>query len=145
MSQLQFKWHNCKNKIAENVPCFLKSRNTSKFIFRSNYYICPIYRSASFSVALRSQRMASIALSEFGCIDYLAYGAIFTRGVSVRCEGSENLSFWFPARKAVDERWAWGVVCHTIADQDDSFIGVVNLQPSSRPRSTSSSTGRRCH
>ena len=52
MSQLQFEWHNCKNKIAENVPCFLKSRNTSNFIFRSNYYICPIYRSASFSVAL---------------------------------------------------------------------------------------------
>jgi hypothetical protein len=23
MSQLQFKWHNYKNKIAKNVPCFL--------------------------------------------------------------------------------------------------------------------------
>ncbi len=33
MSQLQFERHNCKNKIAENVPCFLKSRNTSNFKF----------------------------------------------------------------------------------------------------------------
>jgi hypothetical protein len=27
----------------------------------------------------RSQQMASIALSVVGCIDYLAYGTIFTR------------------------------------------------------------------
>ena len=29
----------------------------------------------------RSQRTASIALSIVGCIDYLAYGAIFTRAM----------------------------------------------------------------
>ena len=28
---------------------------------------------------IHSQRMASIALSVIGCIDYLAYGTIFTR------------------------------------------------------------------
>jgi hypothetical protein len=49
--------------------------------------------------------MALIALSIAGCIDYLAYGSIFYAcDVSVRCEGSKNLSFFIPARKAVDAR-----------------------------------------
>jgi hypothetical protein len=54
---------------------------------------------------LRSQGMASIALSVVGCIDYLAYGTIFTM-----CDVSSEKKrcFFFPARKATDERW--GVV-----------------------------------
>ncbi len=49
--------------------------------------------------------MALIALRNIRCIDYLAYGTIFTRGdVSSEKKGD----VYFPARKAADERW--GVV-----------------------------------
>jgi hypothetical protein len=46
--------------------------------------------------------MASIALSIIGCIDYLAYGTIFTRAMFLP---KKKLYVIFPARKAVDERW----------------------------------------
>ena len=49
--------------------------------------------------------MASIALSVVGCIDYLAYGTIFTR---VMFLPKKKGDVFFPARKATDERW--GVV-----------------------------------
>ncbi len=52
----------------------------------------------------RSHRKASIALSVVGCIDFLAYGTIFTRAMF--CP-KIKLDVFF-ARKAVDERW--GVV-----------------------------------
>jgi hypothetical protein len=44
--------------------------------------------------------MASIALSIIGCIDYLAYGTIFTR---VMFRPKKKLDVFFPARKAGDE------------------------------------------
>jgi hypothetical protein len=45
--------------------------------------------------------MALIALRNIRCIDYLAYGTIFTRGdVSSEKKGV----VYFPARKAADER-----------------------------------------
>jgi hypothetical protein len=43
--------------------------------------------------------MASIALSVIGCIDYLAYGTIFTRAMFLP---KKKLDVFFPARKAVD-------------------------------------------
>ena len=46
--------------------------------------------------------MASIALSVVGCIDYLAYGTIFTR---VMFRPKKKVDVFIPARKAVDERW----------------------------------------
>jgi hypothetical protein len=48
--------------------------------------------------------MASIALSVVGCIDYLAYGAIFTRVMFL--PKKKVMFFWifFPARKAQDVR-----------------------------------------
>ena len=46
--------------------------------------------------------MASIALSIIGCIDYLAYGTIFTR---VMFRPKKKVDVFIPARKAVDERW----------------------------------------
>ena len=49
--------------------------------------------------------MASIALSVIGCIDYLAYGTIFTRAMF---RPKKKVDVFFPARKAADERW--GVV-----------------------------------
>ena len=50
--------------------------------------------------------MASIApLSSIICIDYLAYGTIFTRAMF---RPKKKLDVFFPARKAADERW--GVV-----------------------------------
>jgi hypothetical protein len=45
--------------------------------------------------------MASIALSDVGCIDYLAYGTIFTRAMF---RPKIKLNVFFPARKAVDAR-----------------------------------------
>ena len=56
--------------------------------------------------------MASIALSIIGCIDYLAYGTIFTR---VMFRPKKKVDVFFPARKAADERW--GVV-HTPPPQN---------------------------
>ena len=50
---------------------------------------------------MHSQRMALIALSVIGCIDYLAYGTIFTRAMF----RPKKKLFFFPARKAADERW----------------------------------------
>jgi hypothetical protein len=44
--------------------------------------------------------MASIALSIIGCIDYLAYGTIFTRAMF---RPKKKLDVFFPARKAGDE------------------------------------------
>jgi hypothetical protein len=49
--------------------------------------------------------MASIALSVIRCIDYLAYGTIFTRAMFLPKKKGD---VFFPARKAADERW--GVV-----------------------------------
>ena len=46
--------------------------------------------------------MALIALSIIGCIDYLAYGTIFTR---VMFRPKKKVDVFIPARKAVDERW----------------------------------------
>jgi hypothetical protein len=43
--------------------------------------------------------MASITLSVIGCIDYLAYGTIFTRAMFLP---KKKLDVFFPARKAVD-------------------------------------------
>ena len=51
---------------------------------------------------MHSQRMALIALSVIGCIDYLAYGTIFTRAMF---RPKIKLDVFFPARKAADERW----------------------------------------
>ena len=50
--------------------------------------------------------MASIALSVIRCIDYLAYGTIFTRAMFLPKKKGD---VFFPARKAADVRW--GVVC----------------------------------
>jgi hypothetical protein len=44
--------------------------------------------------------MASIALSVIGCIDYLAYGTIFTRAMFLP---KKKPDVFFPARKAGDE------------------------------------------
>ena len=46
--------------------------------------------------------MASIALRNIRCIDYLAYVSIFTHGTF--CP-KIKLDVFFSARKAVDERW----------------------------------------
>jgi hypothetical protein len=46
--------------------------------------------------------MASIAPIVIGCIDYLAYGTIFTR---VMFHPKIKLDVFFSARKAADERW----------------------------------------
>ena len=51
--------------------------------------------------------MALIALRDIRCIDYLAYGTIFTRAMFLP---KKKGAVFFPARKAADERWA-GVVC----------------------------------
>ena len=48
---------------------------------------------------LHSQRMASTAPIVMGCIDYLAYGTIFTRAMF---RPKIKLNVFFPARKAVD-------------------------------------------
>ncbi len=50
---------------------------------------------------MHSQRMASIALSVIGCIDFLAYRTI----LRVRCFFRKKLDVFFPARKALDESW----------------------------------------
>jgi hypothetical protein len=49
--------------------------------------------------------MALIALRDIRCIDYLAYGTIFTRAMFLPKKKGD---VFFPARKAADERW--GVV-----------------------------------
>ncbi len=49
-----------------------------------------------------SQQMASIAPIIIGCIDYLAYGTIFTR---VMFCPKIILDVFFSARKAADEHW----------------------------------------
>jgi hypothetical protein len=54
---------------------------------------------------MHSQQMALIALRNIRCIDYLAYGTIFTRAMF---RPKTKLDVFFFARKAVDERW--GVV-----------------------------------
>ena len=54
---------------------------------------------------MHSQRMASIALRNIRCIDYLAYGTIFMRAMF---RPKIKPAVFFFARKAVDERW--GVV-----------------------------------
>jgi hypothetical protein len=51
---------------------------------------------------MHPQQMASIMLIVIGCIDYLAYGTIFTR---VMFRPKIKLDVFFPARKAADERW----------------------------------------
>jgi hypothetical protein len=58
--------------------------------------------------------MALIALSVIRCIDYLAYGTIFTRAMFLPKKKGD---VFFPARKAADERW--GVVgCFCISDHN---------------------------
>jgi hypothetical protein len=52
--------------------------------------------------------MALIALRDIRCIDYLAYGTIFTRAMFLPKKKGD---VFFPARKAADERW--GVVAPT--------------------------------
>jgi hypothetical protein len=52
--------------------------------------------------------MALIALRDIRCIDYLAYGTIFTRAMFLPKKKGD---VFFPARKAADERW--GVVTKT--------------------------------
>jgi hypothetical protein len=47
----------------------------------------------------QSQQTASIPLSVVGCIDYLAYGTIFTRATF---RPKIKLDVFSPARKAVD-------------------------------------------
>ena len=49
---------------------------------------------------MHSQRMASITLSIIICIDYLAYGTIFTRAMFLP---KQKLDVFFLARKAGDE------------------------------------------
>ena len=49
--------------------------------------------------------MALIALRNIRCIDYLAYVSIFT---CATFRPKITLMFFFPARKAVDERWGAG-------------------------------------
>jgi hypothetical protein len=66
--------------------------------------------------------MASIAPIVIGCIDYLAYGTIFT---CVTFHPKIKLDVFFPARKAIDERWE--VVCnrmrsHAIASTTVRFL-----------------------
>jgi hypothetical protein len=46
--------------------------------------------------------MALIALRNIRCIDYLAYVSIFMRATF---RPKKKLDVFFPARKAVDERW----------------------------------------
>jgi hypothetical protein len=48
--------------------------------------------------------MASIALSVIGCIDYLAYGTIFTRVMFLPKKKVMFFLFFFSARKAQDVR-----------------------------------------
>ncbi len=55
---------------------------------------------------MHSQQMALIAPIVIGCIDYLAYGTIFTTRSMFRPK--IKLDVFFSARKATDERW--GVV-----------------------------------
>jgi hypothetical protein len=50
--------------------------------------------------------MASIALSVIGCIDYLAYGTIFTRAMF--CP-KKKLMFFFPPEKPEMSPGGW---CH---------------------------------
>jgi hypothetical protein len=45
---------------------------------------------------MHSQRMASIALSVIGCIDYLAYGTISTRAMFLR---KKKFDVFFPPEK----------------------------------------------
>ncbi len=66
-----------------------------------------------------SQRMASFALSVIRCIDYLAYGTIFTRAMFLPKKKGD---VFFPARKAADERW--GVVKATQRFFVCFFVGV---------------------
>jgi hypothetical protein len=49
--------------------------------------------------------MASIALSVIRCIDYLAYGTIFTRAMFRPKKKLKFFWIFFPARKAQDVRW----------------------------------------
>jgi hypothetical protein len=51
---------------------------------------------------MHSQQMASIAPIVIGCIDYLAYGTIFT---CVMFRPKIKLDVFFPTGKAADERW----------------------------------------
>jgi hypothetical protein len=52
--------------------------------------------------------MASIMPIVIGCIDYLAYGSIFTRAMF---RPKIKIDIFFPARKAVDARRevVWGI------------------------------------
>ena len=52
---------------------------------------------------MHSQRMASIAPIVIGCIDYLAYGAIFTF-TRAMFRPKIKIDFFF-AGKAIDEHW----------------------------------------
>jgi hypothetical protein len=62
--------------------------------------------------------MALIALSVIRCIDYLAYGTIFTRAMFLPKKKGD---VFFPARKAADERW--GVVGCVDVRMHKFFLG----------------------
>jgi hypothetical protein len=66
--------------------------------------------------------MASIALSVIGCIDYLAYGTIFTRA---KFCPKKKLMFFFPARKAGDE--PRGMVVRTGLIKFILFVNIPGL------------------
>ena len=55
--------------------------------------------------------MASIALSVIGCIDYLAYGNIFTRAMF--CP-KKKLMFFFPPEKPEMSPGGWCIFLHLI-------------------------------
>ncbi len=61
--------------------------------------------------------MASIVPIVIGCINYLAYGSIFTR---VMFRQKIKLDIFFPARKAVDEHWEVVQCIHTVTTTDVS-------------------------
>jgi hypothetical protein len=60
--------------------------------------------------------MASIALSVIGCIDYLAYGTIFTRAMF--CP-KKKLMFFFPPEKPEMSPGGW---CHVDREKVLSWL-----------------------
>ena len=80
---------------------------------------------------MHSQRMTSIVPIVIGCIDYLAYGTIFTHAMF---RPKIKLGVFFPARKAGDEPrrvvWWMGIVlfcCVFLWVNDDSATKITNI------------------
>jgi len=64
--------------------------------------------------------MVSIALSVIGCIDYLAYGTIFTRAMFLP---KKNLMFFFPPEKPeMSPGGEWWMVCTVYFTVHTSFL-----------------------